>query len=280
MIKTFKNSYVAFIDVLGFRNLVMNDDEKLKKYFETIKKVFNIFSDQKAEIKKWVFSDSVILVIEGNVDNFKTILRAIKNLQAWLAIENIWMRGALTRGDVCFDDNLGEGKIIYGKGFVRAFDLEKKAIYPRVIIDPGLMNMVSENKDEFLKKYSSFYKYSRMQVLEHEDIKNDSEKDYVYARFNQVKTSEKSELDEDIYFVNFSSTIINDALVDDVGEPMIKLLENLKKEIYSDYYQKYNWVKKYFLDNLANFDAKYAKGNYSIVCQRRIYKWREELLKL
>jgi hypothetical protein len=280
MIKTFKNSYVAFIDVLGFRNLVMNDDEKLRKYFETIKKVFEIFTDQKAEIKKWVFSDSVILVIEENEDNFKTILRAIRNLQAWLAIENIWMRGALTRGDVCIDDDLGEGKIIYGKGFVRAFDLEKKAIYPRVIIDPGLINVVSENKDEFLNKYSSFYKYARMEVLSHEEIKNDSDKDYIYAKFNQMKTSEKSELDGDIYFINYSSTIINDGLVDDLGESMNKLLDNLKKEIYSDYYQKYNWVKKYFLDNLTNFDAKYSKGNYSIVFQRRIYKWRQELLKL
>jgi hypothetical protein len=280
-----QNSFVAFLDVLGFKEMVLNknpeNEKKLKTYFDKVLIAFNVFSDHKQKLKKLILSDSVILIVEDKRENFKTLLTAIRNLQSWLAIDDIWLRGAISYGEISFDE---KNKIIYGSGYIRAYLLEQQANYPRVIIDPRLMSKVSENRDEFLKLYSSFYNYSRFTVNNYKELADDSDKDYIYARFNQGKNTDKKELDEDVFFVNYATSIISNGIADCVGENhegvMRGLIDNLKKEIYSDHFQKHNWTKKYFLDNLSNFDDKYSMGSFSLKVQKLVYQWRKELLKL
>ena len=106
-----ENAYVAYVDVLGFRKLVYENPEKLDRFFEITKKAFSIFDAEKGQIWKGIFSDSIIFVVDHGENNFKAILKATRNLQAWLSSENIWTRGAISFGNVCLD-NWGNERIM------------------------------------------------------------------------------------------------------------------------------------------------------------------------
>src|SRR5258706_7606983 len=130
-------AYVAFINVIGFKSLVKDKNKenqiRLVKLFETIKVIFKKWDTEKKTLLKMILSDSIILVAKPdlgeNKDNFKMILLAVRNLQSWLAMEGFWVRGAISVGDIVYDNAINLS-IIYGDGDIRAYELEKKAIYP------------------------------------------------------------------------------------------------------------------------------------------------------
>ena len=150
-----KDAYVAFIDVIGFKNLVCSDNkQKLDTIFEKTKLAFDMYDEQKENIKKFILSDSIILAIEPGdhkKDRFKMILTASRNLQAFLAVEGILVRGAISQGDFQYENWGKYGKIFYGKGFISACELEKKAVYPRIILDPRLIPNFANDKISFIK---------------------------------------------------------------------------------------------------------------------------------
>lgn len=277
-----KNSFVAFLDVLGFKEMVMkkSDENKLKleKFFSKVLEAFEIFSHDKAELKKLIISDSIILVVEDKKVHFETLLKAIRNLQAWLAIEGIWIRGAISHGEINFDE---PNKIVYGSGYIKAYLLEQKAEYPRVIIDPSLITMISANGREFLEKHSVFFEYLQKHAINARDIIDEIDKDYVYSQINLPSNIlVRYQLKEDVYFVNYASKIISETLLNCHQGPLKKVFESIKKEIYSEHFQKYTWAKKYFLDSLTNFKTRYRSGNASAEFGNCFNYWIEEFSKL
>ena len=65
----YKKSYVAFLDVLGFKNLVFNNskdsNEKLNEYFTSVETIIVYLKNIpiKKEIAYIIISDSIILTI-------------------------------------------------------------------------------------------------------------------------------------------------------------------------------------------------------------------------
>ena len=58
-------------------------------------------------------------------------------MQSWLSINGIFVRGALSSGPHYENDH-----IIFSEGLIKAYDHEKSAIYPRIIVDPGLLSCI------------------------------------------------------------------------------------------------------------------------------------------
>ena len=72
----YTNGYVAFIDILGFSNLVSNEQsaDKVKDLFEFVKKIQYLFnSSPELNANVAFFSDSIILStnnqVKDNLDN-------------------------------------------------------------------------------------------------------------------------------------------------------------------------------------------------------------------
>src|ERR1700679_1326034 len=98
-----ENAFVAFLDVLGFSELVKAENNNdLENFFSVTLENFKTITVYKGEIRKLILSDSIILVVdsENKNDNFLKLLRAIRDLQASLALKGIWIRGAVSYGDV------------------------------------------------------------------------------------------------------------------------------------------------------------------------------------
>jgi len=246
-----EKAYVAFIDVLGFKNIVYNNNhEKLSKFFEITKTSFELFDQTKAKLKKFILSDSIIFAIEQGENNLKEILIAIRNLQAFLAAENIWVRGAISFGDVYMGD-WGDGKIIYGDGYIKAYELEKKAVYPRVIIDPRFIPLVSTDRKSFMEKFSCFSSSTSGEFNHFPDI-NVIRLDDDLVASSIISTDATN--DDDLFIAYGSRLLLADLQFSGDGKHIETIYEHLKVELYREYSHspKYNWVKKYFVGLLSN----------------------------
>lgn len=136
----YQERYVAFIDILGFKEIV-DRTYKSEKEFNRLKDVIeyieflrerNYESPLGAELSKSefsLFSDSIIFSYpDGNV---LPILFDISSLCVKLID-----RGYIFRGGITFGPLVHNGQICYGPAMNRAVVLEKQAEYPRVVVEP------------------------------------------------------------------------------------------------------------------------------------------------
>lgn len=136
----YSKKYVLLLDILGFRAIV---EQKLK----TPDEIYNIVklckdSMTKSNAELFYFSDTFVLLIDPpqqSEDTLNTymiiyymiIYMLIQNILGALIDNKILVRGALTFGDVYYNEN---DKILFGPAFIRAYDLEREAMFPRIII--------------------------------------------------------------------------------------------------------------------------------------------------
>lgn len=241
---TYSNKYVAFIDVLGFTDLVYsNSKEKLEKYFEIVDMAFEIFGSHKKHLEKLAISDSIILAVEGTPENLKLLIQSIKTLQYFLARRDIWVRGGISYGEVYFNSN---SKIIVGKGFINAYLLEKEAKYPRVIIDPQILTKLDLTRRQF---YDQFNGQPNEYLTEGKLIHD-------YGLHNTPRNTE-----DDTFFVCYASKTILKSSIDqplliNEGEKDLDMVYNhIRKNLYNSqkHYSKYLWLKKYFHEAIYEY---------------------------
>ncbi|HCS40915.1 MAG TPA: hypothetical protein DIW44_15210 [Anaerolineaceae bacterium] len=238
-------SFVAYLDILGFTNLVMSgkdeDTEKIRLYFGIVDSQLKEISTIpiKSKIQSIVVSDSVILSIpqSGVLPEDLNILRhlciTVGIIQQKLAKNNIWLRGGISSGKSYFNDL---NKQIVGPAHIKAYKLEHElAKTPRVILDSKIIG----------------------------ELGFSTAADFIDAINNKA--------DGGLHFINWSANILfywHQELIDpgnyieqdlplfidylspniDMKNNEIKLvIENIKSSIYQDVsvYGKYRWVANY-----------------------------------
>lgn len=158
----YQKRLVALIDVMGFTQLLNSNISLLQKFYtdthEFLVGKAQIYElDGKTDDFKKVFvSDSIVLSVKLQEDFLKNLeiasrfFSAIALLQYVLAIKSkIWTRGAVSVGDLFIDE---KNNVLVGPAFVQAFELEKKANYPRVIIDPKICSFFDLTPHSFVEK--------------------------------------------------------------------------------------------------------------------------------
>ncbi len=161
----YENRICCFIDILGFQehvNETINDDEDNVKKIKSIKQIIDIarmividYDSGVSKSKKVTqFSDSIVISfkIEEKSEVFYTLLDLLH-----IAFE-FANKGYLARGGVCLGKMIHTDDFILGPALVDSYILEsKKAIYPRIIVDPeviaaGMIFKSDHNDTEFEKE--------------------------------------------------------------------------------------------------------------------------------
>lgn len=227
-----KESIVAFIDVLGFGEMVKNNMERVEIYFDRVEREIarQTKNNRHIEISHLIFSDSVVLasplVPENEIDRLCAFLIAVKNIQFELATDGIWIRGGIAIDKLHIDMNKSR---VAGIGMNKAYQLEKLAEYPRIILDSGILNRFSVQKKEFLQKVNG-----RVGV-EH------WAQDLVFER----PDSFISEFPVDAFHVDYLSCF----KWKDKGqiEKILKFAGQLREHCYGDqaHFLKYRWLIDY-----------------------------------
>lgn len=140
----YTNGYVAFIDILGFSNLVSNEQsaDKVKDLFEFIKKfqyLFNSSPELNANVA--FFSDSIILSTNNQVkDNLGMLFFAIWIAESYLYKHtHLFFRGGIIKGLYYHKDSTA-----FGPAVVNSYRLENQAVYSRILIEDEIVSTMDE----------------------------------------------------------------------------------------------------------------------------------------
>lgn len=239
----YSDYYVAFLDILGFKNLVNNkkpeDMKKISKYFQLIKEITNDLKkiEPKKNIGSIIISDSVILSVRigtdqlENIKNLRQLCIAIQKIQFKLAEINIWLRGAISSGKAYF--NATDSQVV-GPAYINAYLLEERlAINPRVILDNKLITELGlDSAQTLIDRINTFPTISN----EYDALKSN-----ILFQWNHNRIL-KNGLTKDVaLFVDYLVYAFED-------ESKLKtIVKNIETNIYSDnnIYSKYRWVADY-----------------------------------
>lgn len=153
----YEDKIVAFIDVLGFSNLVYSDKlEPISHYYEMILTDFKEAAIKK-NLKFLMISDSIVVHAPQTKDGFFAVIKVLSSLQHRLLLKGILIRGGVSFGKLYVNET---DNIIVGTGLINAYNLEKKAIYPRIIIDRNVIPLYWKGADEFIKRTGHLIRHS------------------------------------------------------------------------------------------------------------------------
>lgn len=151
MISSPQTNFVAFIDLLGFSDMVKKDLEApngTEKYMERLYRIHQEtvkLSQESIQLDVVQFSDSIILATEFKKENFREFLWIISKYQF-----DLFSRGILARGGVAYGRHFYENGFLYSLGLIEAYRIENKiAKNPRIIVSNDLLQLLYEDEDEF-----------------------------------------------------------------------------------------------------------------------------------
>ena len=156
----FSEKVVAFLDILGFENLIAMA-EQLDNPIELIQYIDKAFTEEfstshlhREQFKVKLFSDCISISTEPSPPNLLMLIRITASIQRNLAQKGITLRGAIACGKHFENENM-----IFSKALVIAHLLEKKfAVYPRVLIHSEIFNyLLNEQIIEHKSKYGTTF---------------------------------------------------------------------------------------------------------------------------
>ena len=259
-----KGHFVASLDILEYGSKIGKySPQELREFLEKVNKLIDVTKhtlqtinsnviNSNFDVKIKMFSDNIFLYTESNWFN---LLIAVCFLQVNFVLSNIFIRGALSYGDLYANDDY-----ISGKGLVQSYELENKiAIFPRVIISAEFLEATKQLSNVSIFNKNESRSTGDIHVLNHEDFEDIKsffyEEDFdgwtyvSYLDFWQYYIKQSGET-EDVY-------------------PIKDILKYHKENVSSNLssseqnktvLQKYRWSKKYHNE----FCKKHCFGDFEL----------------
>lgn len=150
--ETYEERYVAFIDVLGFKELIERsetDEAVLQRLVHVLNDVTRMaelqkpLREQKEQPEYWAgmfristFSDSVLISTHRDSLGLMLITLVVGLMSVKLLGKGVLTRGAISHGKLIHTE-----KVVLGRGLIKAYQLESTtAIYPRILVDDSIVN--------------------------------------------------------------------------------------------------------------------------------------------
>jgi hypothetical protein len=255
----FKNHYVAFLDVLGFKSISSNV-ELIEMYCSVIDASLNNLRGVTGgpKLKVLAVSDSIIVASEAydgdrdyNMESLRSVIAAVREIQAACVLENIWIRGGISYGPLFFAEEAGK---IFGQGLVDAYLIESRAKYPRVLIGQGVVSSLNQKWDSaaFLENLNTQSKNIQFDNVDFALMGDGAfpSKDNEYAH-NPMNTHLKKDCP---FFINYLFNFKSKTYIDKNGEKVFRILRNRIHEEPLEYFHKYNWVAEYLMQLVKDVD--------------------------
>lgn len=156
----YEDRLVAFIDILGFKDLVADtetDARKLQHLTAALKSLYDRIWLWEADgsyssFAFTQFSDSIVISsLAGTADSFEMLQQLLLGVMELVDTYNVLVRGGIARGQLIHDSVM-----VVGPAMVEAYRLEsKKAIYPRIIIAKELMEQIEQDLEESIRTHTT-----------------------------------------------------------------------------------------------------------------------------
>ena len=129
---------VAFIDILGFSDIISNDERDLKfeKYTEIIIKCTSSFD----HLDCILFSDTILITsYNTTTDGLKELILTTSKLLYLLIEMGIPIRGCISYGDLRKSDVENKQTIVYGRAIMDAYYYEEKQDWVGIMLSPRVV---------------------------------------------------------------------------------------------------------------------------------------------
>jgi hypothetical protein len=152
----YQRKILVFFDVLGFKEMVLKKYKNKPEKIEEILSTMHLLSSSQYPSELIVFSDSVINILESKPffnehgqtlsDYLNAIVSNISAIQMnMISIFGVLIRGSVVLGDIRYNDSKS---VLFGPALIQAYELESKhSIYPRFILDKGIMDLIGKDID-------------------------------------------------------------------------------------------------------------------------------------
>ncbi|PCH62530.1 MAG: hypothetical protein COC19_02640 [SAR86 cluster bacterium] len=266
----YEKSYVAFLDILGFSNMVLSkrkeDKEKLNSYFFAVNTAIDYLKGipSKQEIQSIIISDSVILTVphghnrQDNIKKLRNLCVAIGIIQQHLAMNNVWLRGAISSGDTYF--NAPKNQIV-GPAYISSYMLEQtSAVTPRVILDSKIIKE--------LRFSSATELIDKINCADEGGLHFSNWGKNILFCWRYPDGTPVTYIPQDLpLFIDYLAPV-----VEENNEHLLQLIKLLEINLYADtaLYKKYRWVSDYVRciarreemdDNMISSEAGYRLDN-------------------
>lgn len=249
MKKNDEQCLVSFLDILGFKEIV-NDHVNGKKtdVLDKLKDALEIATDTiqmqelgnvNIKLKLKQFSDCTSIAVDHpsikdpykNEEQFIMLifhsLLTISYFQNRLLSFDLYIRGGLSLGYHYENDNL-----IFSEGLIKSYELESKAVHPRIILDNELLDVL-ESLYKTHKEFMSDYSIDKLLISDWDGL--------VFINpFNLIEITLK-----DVDIKDRPKVIEEDKkLKSEISENVQKKIDKYKKEEDYGILRKYLWLKE------------------------------------
>lgn len=254
-------SYVAFLDILGFKNMIFNDIDKVMFALNKVKEfsilycnATNAVSSMSEDVlpKATMFSDSIVISVPECDCYLEEFVKIISIFQYELLKEGILIRGGIELGYM-YHDNFYS----FGEALVNAYLLEcETAIFPRVVISNEAIRISQDSKnDEFSSSLDFCMEYN-----------DDCDEAYPGIMYNfAIRIEDVAQKDsEGTYFVDY----LFNGIYDDLETGRKSHVQKIKKVIEAglsisseSIRRKYIWLEEYYNQSIRRHEIALMKEN-------------------
>lgn len=247
--------YVAFIDILGFKEMVSKEIDKVILAQRQIKGFalerfnnvngYRCFDDsdldeeeKEEEFENYIpkvtmFSDSIVISAKERNVLLGDFIDFISDLQYFFLLEGITLRGGIEVGQLYHDEFM-----VFGEGLVSAYLLEsEKAKYPRILVGKTAIKRTVERYDE---------RFNDQIDRSIEDNLSEIEKANIYENYYSSFAIGNVVREDGLSYLNYLFDRF-DVFKDDCACQKIKdVIVNGTKNENEAVREKYIWLKGYF----------------------------------
>ena len=236
----YEDRVIAFIDILGFKNIVdktlVDEKDASRKIWELSDVLLlfrRILGDEPIKYKshklstkfaksKRITQFSDLIVISFLINEESEVFYTLADIQTLLV--NLVYRGILCRGGITYGKLIHTPNLIFGPGLIQAYETESKAaLYPRIILGEEVIRIA--------EKYHGFQHTAKY------------EREYILS----IVTKDT----DDMYFIDYFDKVYGE--LDDPVEDMPEYIDKLREVIMSnmrsdmpDLKVKYGWLRNKF----------------------------------
>ena len=123
----FELYFVAFLDLLGFADMVKSDCESrqgstkfMQKLLDIHERTLEICDPITNGLELVQFSDTVILAMPLAWEQFVNFLKIVSNFQY-----ELFRQCLLCRGGIAYGDHFSKGTFMFSNGLIKAYNIEK-----------------------------------------------------------------------------------------------------------------------------------------------------------
>ncbi len=161
----YKLHLVAFFDILGFKEIIEEKRfEQVNSLYEDFGRMIDVintpvpdgitsskqFEFAKEKLSLIYFSDCIVWAYPmeaiAKSDYWDAVISLITKVNSFYLLS--FGRSVLIRGGITIEDLFINGNKVFGKGLVRAYELEQMAEFPQVVLSPSiLLNKIQPPND-------------------------------------------------------------------------------------------------------------------------------------